>query len=189
MAVLIVSGFWVSSAYGAGQHSGEVDKIRAVVNFLTPSGQTTTDASGITYRAPAYNFQSFEPKVYPPAYWGTYPLYFVGQTMNFTVTLTNTAASGNKKFKVRVQALNNVLEISGSVGRPLGSPQEWTVEDLRPGESRTLNGSVYIAPDPTLPSGLDLTKIRISHLNEGNNQDAGLILEDFAVWCPPKTAP
>src|SRR3989338_253448 len=143
-AVLFSYCFYAAQAYGTGRHIGEADKIRAEVAFLNPYGQTTTDASGITYRSPIYNWTASEPKVYPPAYWGTYPLYFMGQTMNFTVTLTNTAQQGNKAFKVRVQALHNVLQTNGSAGRPLGSPQEWVVEALMPGESRTLNGSVYI---------------------------------------------
>lgn len=176
------------SAYSNGGHVGEADKIQAQVSFLNPTGQTTTDGSGITYRVPAWGWQSHEAKVYPSSYWGTFPMYFTGETMNFSVTLANTASNGNKPFKIRVRALNNVLETSGAAGMAIGPAQEWIVDSLRPGESRTVNGSVYIAPHPSMPSGLDLTRVQILHLNEGN-QDAGLIKEVIAVWCPPSVRP
>ncbi|MBI4061255.1 MAG: hypothetical protein HY403_07475 [Elusimicrobia bacterium] len=186
--VLALSFLAVAPALHAGQHVGEADKIEANVVFNGPSGQTTTDASGITYRAPQWNWQFFEPKVYPPEYRGTYPLYFVGQTMSFTVTVKNKTTQGNKSFKIRVKALNHVLETNGSPGMELAAPQEWSVDSLGPGETRTLNGSVYIAPNPNLPSGLDLTRVRIYHLNNGS-PEAGFIREDVAVWCPPNAGP
>ena len=34
------------------------------------------------------------------------------------------------------------LEVDGSLGQPIGAPQEWIVTKLLPGESRTLSGSV-----------------------------------------------
>jgi hypothetical protein len=126
-----------------------------------------------------------EPKVYPSQYWGTFPLYFVGTSMNFLIALTNTAAKGNKSFKVRIEAVHRVLEASGALGAQLAPPQTWTVESLAPGETKTLPGSAFIPYDPNLPSGLDITKVRILHLNEGANSDAGLIKESVAVWCPP----
>ena len=178
-----------TTAMGAGRHVGEAGKIQAQVAFLSPSGQTTTDATGITYRVGGWSFH--ENKVYVPAYWGTFPLYFMGQTMRFAVTLKNTSAKGKKSFKVRIQALNRVLETSGALGMEIAPPQEWIVDALRPGESVTRQFSIFIAPNPNLPSGLDVTKIRILHLNQGSNSNAGLIKEEIAVWCPPdlKTSP
>ncbi|MBI4057320.1 MAG: hypothetical protein HY399_07220 [Elusimicrobia bacterium] len=184
--ISLLAGIFFSlnlSLHAAGQHRGESDKIQAQVSFLNPSGQTTTDATGITYVAGSW--QSYEPKIYPPNYWGTYPLYFAGSIMNFSVTLTNTADQGNKNLKIRVQALNHVLNTDGTQGSPISSPQEWVVDSLRPGETRTLYNSIYVGSDPNLPSGLDTTKIRILHLNEGNNAEAGLIKEEVAIWCPP----
>ncbi|HAT72672.1 MAG TPA: hypothetical protein DCS63_07635 [Elusimicrobia bacterium] len=178
--------FWTvpSGLYAAGGHTGEAGKIVAKVTFQNPAGTTFTDAAGIRYTINSWTFAS-EPKVYPAQYWGKFPLYFVGTAMKFTVSLTNTAAAGEKRFKVRVQALNNVLGTDGTAGREIAPPQEWTVSDLKPGETRNLEAAIFIAPDPNLPSGLDITKIRISHLNEGANDDAALIKEEIAVWCPP----
>ncbi|MBI4668162.1 MAG: hypothetical protein HY747_03075 [Elusimicrobia bacterium] len=186
LSVLVFSG--ITNIWAAGSHSGEAGKIETSVSFLDSSGYTTTDARGTHYNFYGMTFD--EPKVYPSWTYGkNYPLYFIGNTMNFTVTMRNAASKGAKPFKIKVKALNNVLETDGSPGMSLAAPQEWIVEDLRPGESRVLSGSVYIAPDPNLPSGLDITKIRISHLNEGGNEDAGLIKEEIAVWCPPKYKP
>ena len=188
MIRLITATCLITAAHGtalaAGTHSGEAPKITASVAFKNPAGVTVTDAAGIRYTMNGWTFDS-ESKVYPQKYWGSFPLYFVGTTMKFTVTVVNTAPSGEKKFKVRVQALNNVLETSGAAGFQLAPPQEWLIQDLRPGETRQFEGSVFIKPDPNLPSGLDLTRIRISHINEGANVDAALIKEEVAVWCPP----
>lgn len=172
-----------TAAIGAGRHAGEAGKIQAHVSFLNPSGHTTADSSGITYRVGGWSFH--ENKVYPPAYWGTYPLYFMGHTMRFSVALTNTATQGKKSFKVRIQAINRVLETNGALGMVIAPAQDWTVDSLRPGETRTLQGSIHIPLNRNLPSGLDVTKIRILHLNQGSNPDAGLIKEVIAVWCPP----
>lgn len=170
--------------HAAGDHLGEANKIVAQVAFQSPSGTTVTDAAGIHYTVNGWTFAN-EPKVYPAQYWGQFPLYFAGSTMKFIVSLTNTAAVGEKRFKVRIQAFNNVLGQDGSTGQQIAPPQEWSVSDLGPGETRTLEASIFLPLDPNLPSGLDLTKIRISHLNEGANADAALIKEEIAVWCPP----
>ncbi|MBI4054578.1 MAG: hypothetical protein HY402_00435 [Elusimicrobia bacterium] len=175
---------------GAGRHAGEADKIQAEVTFLNPSGQTTTDSSGITYRVGSWSFH--ENKVYPSQFWGTFPLYFMGQTMHFQLTLSNTTPLGQKPFRIKIQALHHVLNTDGSLGQQLALPSEWTIEGmLRPGETTSRSFPVFIPIDPNLPSGLDVTKVRIFHLNQGQNSEAGLIKEVSAVWCPPslKDAP
>ncbi|MFA6092162.1 MAG: hypothetical protein WCU88_01245 [Elusimicrobiota bacterium] len=165
-----------------GKHAGEAAKISAEVSFLSPAGTTRTDAQGITYQSGGWSYT--EPKIYPQPYWGSFPLYFVGQAMRFQVRLSNTAVKGEKPFRVRVQALNRVLETNGALGMEIGPMKEWIVEDLRPGESSMREFSIDIVPDPNLPSGLDVTKVRILHENQGS-ADAGLIKEEIAVWCPP----
>lgn len=165
----------------AGLHSGEAGRISTEVSFLNPAGQTTAGPQGVTYSVGSWSLT--EAKVYPAQFHGAYPLYFIGTTMNFTVALTNATQHGKKSFKVRVEALSSVLETSGVEGRPLAAPQEWVVDSLAPGETRILQGAVALN-DPTVPSGLDVTRIRISHLNEGAD-GAALIKEVRAVWCPP----
>lgn len=188
----LLSAFLVAltpPASAAGLHRGENKTFDVAVEFLAPAGQTTTDASGITYRSGSWSHS--EPKVYARDLWGTYPLYFVGQMMRFRVTLRNKSARGSKKLKVRIEALNRVLETGGTLGAPIGQTFAWEIDDLRPGQETAKEFSVFIDPRADLPSGLDATKVRILHLNGGANADAGLIREELAVWCPPalKDAP
>ncbi len=159
---------------------GQPDEIQAQISFVAPWGQTTTNPRGTTYQSGPWSF--FEPKIYASSYWGIFPLYPVGSTMRFDVYLTNTVTKGNKSFKLRVQGLNRVLETDGSLGMEIAPPQEWVIESLAPGETKILEGSIYIAPNPDLPSGLDDIKIRISHLNEGANENAGLIKTEMAIY-------
>ena len=83
-AVLASLLFLEGGLFAAGEHKGEAAKITASVSFLNPYGQTTADSTGITYRVGGWSHH--ENKIYPSAYWGTFPLYFVGTTMNFSVT-------------------------------------------------------------------------------------------------------
>ena len=180
-ALLIMAAAAPASA--AGKHKGEAGKIQAHVDFLNPAGKTTTDAGGITYRSGGWSYR--EPKVYDKKFWGTFPLYFMGQSFQARVTVTNTAAKGSKPFKVIIEALHNVLETDGSTGVEIIPGQSWTIKELRPGQSVTKYISSYIPIDPDIPGGLDVTRVRIRHLNQGQNPDAGLIKESVAVWCPP----
>jgi len=173
-----------SHVQGEGRHWGEASKLEARVEFLHQRGYTVTDRFGIHYHF--YGLVFSEPKIYPSYLHGIrYPLYFLGQTMRFRVHLKNTSKKGGKKFKVRVNAVNYVLETSGFSGQVIAPGQDWIVKDLRPGEKRVLKGEIYISPDQNLPSGLDVTKVRIFHLNNGSNTNAGFIKEATAVWCPP----
>lgn len=169
-------------ARAAGLHAGEESKIQASVEFLGNAGHTITDHRGTTYVVGWWSY--FEPKVYIEKYRGVFPLYFVGQHMRFKVRLTNAAEKGSKPFNVRIEAENKVLETDGSLGQEIGPMQSWTVKDLRPGQTVVKELSVYIDPHDDLPSGLDMTKVRIRHENQGA-ADAALIKESLAVWCPP----
>ncbi|MBA2482707.1 MAG: hypothetical protein H0V44_18745 [Planctomycetes bacterium] len=171
----------LSEVAGAGAHSGEAVRISTTVEFLAPSGWTTTDATGTRY---VFRRTTFEPKIYAPEFWGTFPGYYYGSTMRFTVTIANTAPKGSKPLTVAIDAISNVLEVDGTFGQQLGTTQEWIIEGLAPGQSRTLSGSVAIVGDH-IPSGLDITSVRIRHLNHGRNSDAGLISTARAIWCPP----
>ena len=171
-----------------GLHTGERDKLDVRVEFLDQRGFTTTDISGITYHV--YGWEFHEAKIYPPSTYGKeYPLYFMGETMRFKVLLTNTAEKGSKSFKIRVNAVNYVMETTGFGGQVLAPAQDWIVPALGPGETQILQGEIRIPNDPTLPSGLDLTKVRIYHLNNGENTGAAFIMEETATWCPPRMHP
>jgi hypothetical protein len=165
--------------------------ITTTVVFLAPDGFSTTDVSGITYNYGGAS--TFEPKVYPEQFWGTFPLYLPGTTMRFTVFLTNDTAQGKRPYNVKVQAISNVLNETingGGLGTEIGTSETWEVTDLLPGQTRTVTGSVVIPGDGSLPSGLDVTRIIISHLNNANDPDeddtvAGFVDLEYCAWCPP----
>jgi len=179
LAAVALSLSLAQTGFAAGV--GVAKKLDVAVTFNDPMGFTVTNDQGTFYNF--YGFEMFEPKVYLPQHWGTFPLYFVDQNMNFSVAVSNTAAKG-KKFKLRIVASHHALLTDGSSGMALAPDQEFIVDNLVAGESRVINASIYIAPDPNLESGLDITTLRIYHLNNGSS-DAGLIKEFQAVWCPP----
>lgn len=181
MLVLLLS--IAGAAQATGKHIGEQPKIDAQVTFLNPAGETTADATGTLFRAGSWQMRL--PIIYPEQYWGTVPLFFLGQVMDFSVTVTNTTKRGQKPFRLRVEAVSRVLHEDGTQGVEIIPTQEWTIDWLEPGESRTLFAKVLLVPRPDLPSGLDLTTIRLFHLNQGEDDDAALIKEVRAVWCPP----
>ncbi len=57
-----------------GNHNGEVCQLEVSVSFYGQYGETVTDENGTFYNVFGYTF--FEPKIYPPQYWGVFPLYF-----------------------------------------------------------------------------------------------------------------
>lgn len=67
--------------------------------------------------------------------------------------------------------------------------QDWTIPSVAPGETKIVEGTIRIPNDASLPSGLDVTKVRVFHLNNGANNNAGFIKEETATWCPPKYRP
>jgi len=194
MKSLTILGFFVALSVvprtlrAEGLHIGEADKLSISVEFLNPLGYTTTDETGIQYHY--YGMVISEPKIYPPSTYGKqYPLYFVGGTMKFRVTLKNIAEKGAKPFKIRVNAVNYVMETTGYAGMIIAPGQDWVVQELRPGETKVVEGSIYIPYNPDMPSGLDVTKVRVFHLNNGADSNAAFIKEETATWCPPKARP
>jgi len=176
-------------AHAAGQHNGEADKLNTQITFLSPYGETTAGPTGTTFDISQYGIKYTDTSlIYAPQIWGTYPLYLIGMPMNFNVTVTNTVEHGNKPpFNIRVEALSNILNMDGSAGVPIGD-QEYVVENLRPGESRTLTYSV-ILDNPDLFKGLNVTDIEIFHISKGKgNTDADLISQQTVYWCPPSQA-
>jgi hypothetical protein len=178
----------------AGAHAGEAPKITATLDFLAAQGWSTTDSSGITYYFGGTS--TFEQKVYPAEYWGTFPGYYYGTTMHYHINLNSNMPQGKKPYKIKVQAISNVLNETvngGGLGAEIGTSETWEVIDLLSGQAQTLTGTVVIPNDGSLPSGLNVTRIIISHLNNANDPDeddsvAGLVDVTYNCWCPPPLA-
>src|SRR5262245_5683332 len=97
-----------SLGWGDNNGLGSTLGIQTEVTFLNPSGHTSTNASGIHYNLWDW-YMLNETLFYSPKTWGQlYPLYFLGQTVNFTVRLTN-VAPGKKTYRMRIVGTANDL--------------------------------------------------------------------------------
>src|ERR1044071_3596510 len=104
LAVSLVSlGLLSSSVFATGLHSGLGQKagLNVDVQFLNPSGHTYTDVTGIHYNLWDYYLIN-ETLYYKSSTWGQlFPLFFLGQTVNYTATITN-IAPGKKSYRIRL---------------------------------------------------------------------------------------
>jgi hypothetical protein len=169
------------AAAESGNHTGENADLSTSIVFLAPQLTTITDGFGTSFGIGSPRDPAF---IYPQAFWGSYPGYYIGQTMQFQVTLSNTADHGNKTFKLTVRSQSNAVELDGSDGVAIGAPQEWSIDALAPGQTQVITGSVSIT-GANIPVGLDITRISILHPNQGGDPTAGLIKVQTGVWCPP----
>ena len=159
-AIILVFVLNSASAYIAkiGNHYGEVGDLQYSIEQLEPKGITTADSLGITFDPFDFGW-SFLPTVLPSKYFGDYPLYFTGETMNFKVHIKNT---GKRTFRnLKIIAIQEFLNPDGGKGENIGSGnmQDWFLSYLGPGEEVTLDGVFEI---PLVgESGLDQTHLQI----------------------------
>ena len=181
VAVLLFS----MPVFSQGKHKGEVNQLDVDISFYAISGQTTTDASGIRY-CNAAGRCSYENKVYPPEYWGTYPLFYFGRLTGITVKITNKGPRNVAKVLITTEAY--VLKTDGSSGTPLIQPRYIEVE-VEKGETKIIDASFTPQYTPGMDSGLDRFLVKVSHLNQGGgkgNPEPGLIMVKEGVFCPPE---
>jgi|CXWL01.1.fsa_nt_gi hypothetical protein len=190
------------------------------ITYLNAWGRTVSDGTGLTFYHDARSaewgieppLRSMDPTVLPPQYWGTYPLYYSGQTMYYTIKITN---NGHRKFKnLTVVAIQEYLSPTGQVNTRIGpdAVRDWFIPKLNGRESKTLFGSIAI-PDVG-ESGLDQTHIQVfrshrhndeerqdhnerfdacshRHGHESHSLRSRLIYENIqeGIWCPPAEQP
>ena len=112
MAVLVCAAGISSVSGKPPKHAGERKMLEVDIEFLRPSGWTVTSAQGVSYN---YSGRVItENKVYPPQYWGRYPLYFEGNPAYIKVTVTNRGPRAKAKLQVKTEAY--VLRTDGSSG-------------------------------------------------------------------------
>lgn len=114
-------------------------------------GETVTDENGTFYHVWGMTF--FEPKVYPPEYWGVFPLYFFGTEVGVTVEVEN-KSPGNKAKLLRLITECYCLRTDGSNGAQLLAPQEKNIV-LRNRETKVVDASFVAGYVPGAESGLD----------------------------------
>ena len=190
------------------------------VTYLNAWGRTVADEQGLHFFHDAQSelwgiappLMTSDPTVLPSQYWGSYPLYYGGQTMYYTIKITNT---GHRKFKnLTVVAVQEYLSPTGQVNTRIGADavRDWFIPKLDGRESKTLFGSIDI---PNVgESGLDQTHIQVfrsARRNDDERQDGNerfeacrhhhgqespalryrLIYENIqaGIWCPPSEQP
>jgi hypothetical protein len=124
--------------------------IATEVVFSDESGRTVTDENGTCYNVAGVSL--FEDKVYPPAYWGVFPLYFFGDTVGVTLQVVNNTV--DKKARLRLTTECYCLRTDGSNGAKLLAPQEFEVTVLS-GETKTVDASFGVDYTADAESGLD----------------------------------
>jgi hypothetical protein len=185
-ALVLTIAFGITSASAAGNHNGEAANLKITITFLEQEGITTTSSAGTYFDMGGTDTKFRDDLIYPSLYWGTFPAYWgnAGDVMHFKVDIANTETKGGHSYKISVEAISNVLTTEGGLGMQIGNINTWTVTDLGPGQSTTVFGEITFPEDGT-PEGLDVTRIRVLHLNNSDNPDAGLIKVATGVWCPP----
>ncbi len=167
----------------SGEHKGERKQLDVGIAFSGEYGQTVTDASGTYYHVWGYVFH--ENKVYPPEYWGVFPLYFFGTEVIATVAVHNKGP--RRKTNLRVTTECYCLKTDGSNGAPLKEPCETDIQVLRD-ETVVVDASFVAIDSPGMESGLDRFIVKLSHPNSGGgpgNPDPALILLEEGILCPP----
>lgn len=168
----------------AGEHIGEIKQLDVNITLYGQYGETVTDENGTFYHVWGYTF--YEDKVYPPEYWGVFPLYFFNTTVGVSIDVTNNGP--RKKVNLRVRTEAYFLRTDGSNGAEMTPPNDTDIL-VEVGETKTVDASFIAADVPDAESGLDRLIVKILHPNKGGgpgNSDPALILMKEAIFCPPE---
>lgn len=156
------------------------EKVGIEVEFFNERGTTVTNENGIYYSFSGITIH--ENKVYPEAYWGTYPLYFFGQEAGIRIKC-DTLIGNNKKYIVRIAAY--ILKTDGSNGAVLLAPVDQKVV-LKKNQTLEIDGSFTAIFDPSNhESGLDRLEVSVFQTNS-QGKIGKLIAKKEAVFCPPE---
>lgn len=186
--ILIISLTLSFAQTKQGKHLGEQKMLDVQIEFLDSFGKTVTNANGTFYYYRNWLI-GVEDKVYPPQYWGEYPLYFFGLPTKVLVKITNLGPRA--KTKVMIKTESYVLRTDGSNGAILKPPQTIEVE-IEKGETKLIDATFTTQWTPEADSGLDRFIVKVLHINEGGgpgNIEPAIILQKEGVYCPPKLQP
>lgn len=171
LAVATVQARNPGSVSKDGWHTGERQNLDIDIAFHGAYGETVTDGEGTTYSY--YGQSHHEAKVYPPEYWGVFPLYFFGTPVGITVSIENKSAVNTAHLSVGTECY--VLKADASNGGTLLSPGSFYM-DVEPGQTKTFDASFNAEYSDDLESGLDRFLVKIY---EGTQANDGVI--DFSI--------
>lgn len=187
LSVLVISMILSLSvrANEAKGHLGEAGMLDVNIQFSDSFGTTVTNAGGTDYHF--WGIVIHEDKVYVPSLWGEFPLYFFGERVGVTVTVTNKGP--RNKAKIIIKTESNALHTDGTLGVAL-SPVQVQEVFLAKGETKVIDASFIAEYAPGADSGLDMFSVKVLHQNEGGNgsgnQEPSLIMVKKGVFCPPE---
>lgn len=178
--------------YKTAEQRGEPVSLEVNIEFFGEYGETVTDENGTSYHM--YGETFYEDKVYPPEYWGVFPLYFWDTEVGITTTVRNT--SDSRDTTVRMTTESYCLGTDGSNGAEL-APKTATNVTLAAGTEKVIDTSFIVGYTPDADSGLDRFIIKLFNveddgahvvggeinINPNNNPD-----NEFTVTLPDDSA-
>jgi len=174
-----------------GKHIGDGEPLSWTIEYLDSWGRTVVDTNGghFYHDRCCGSFRTDDPSWnYSQQYWGLYPMYYIGTTMRYRITLCN---NSNRTYEnLRVVAIQEYLTEDGSWGERLGpdAAKDWYVRELAPHSCLVFEGTCRIMGDAH--GGLDQTHLQVQHWNAGSGQPGpgSVIIDDThaAIWCPPE---
>jgi hypothetical protein len=174
-----------------GKHVGDGEPITWKIEYFDEWGRTFVDATGghFYHDRCCGGFRTDDPGwVYPSSIWGQYPMYYIGTTMRYRITLTNN--SPRSYVNIRVVAIQEYLTNDGTWGEWISpeAAKDWYVRELRGYQTMVFEGSLYIPWGAH--GGLDQTHLQVQHWDKGAGKPgAGSVIIDdaqAAIWCPPE---
>ncbi|MEK7766971.1 MAG: hypothetical protein AAB368_12110, partial [bacterium] len=133
-----------------GKHIGDAEPLSWTIEYLDSWGRTVVDAAGghFFHDRCCGGFRTDDPSwIYPSLYYGTFPMYYIGTTMRYRLTITN---NGPRAYKnLRVVAIQEYLNPDGGAGERLGpgAARDWFLSGLDAGKSVVLEGFLDIGDD------------------------------------------
>ena len=134
------------------------------VTFSKQVGETVTDENGTFYHV--FGMVFYENLVYPPEYWGVFPLYFFGEEVGINVNVANLSAQ-KAAFLLRCAAY--CLRADGSNGAQLLAPTDRAVV-IGKNSSADIDSSFVAGYVEGAESGLDRFLVKALEQN-GSESD------------------
>jgi hypothetical protein len=171
----------VASAYGGGagrivreRKGGGPDESPGAIElaidvaFSKQVGETVTDQNGTFYHV--FGMVFYEDLVYPPQYWGVFPLYFFGEEVGINVNVANLSAQ-KAAFLLRCAAY--CLRTDGSNGAQLLAPTDRVVAIAKNG-SANIDSSFVAGYVEGAESGLD--RFIVKALDQNGSESDGHVI-------------
>jgi hypothetical protein len=128
--------------------------------YRHPVAFSQASAGGIQYNLPG-KFMQNPSEVVPQRYWGTYPVYYHGQMVEYDIEIENTGKTSLRDLAVT--AAEEVFNGQGGPGARLPTDEgRGEVKLLKPGETVKLHNGFQITSDWTWHGSLEQTHVRVT---------------------------